>query len=322
MTTSSSTIRTFARDTLYRYAKNGKPQTVILISGDGGVVDIINGLWSYPQKTKSYCSPNIGIIPMGTGNALATSMGLSRDKTIGLRRFCRGVPQPLPTFTVRFSPGSKVLGNEGSPTTDFPAIINDCGIIHGAVVCSWALHASVVADSDTAEYRKHGNERFTMAAQELLRPTDGSPMHVYKGHLSYISVDRDGTPHQIISNAFPDLHSYVLVTLVSHLEPGFNVSPASRPLDGRLRLLRVAAPISGDALEAVMIRAFTDGSHVDDPVVEYKDVSWCRIEIDESEREDKGRRICVDGTIVIVPPGGWIEVKIDWVMDSRLNIVA
>lgn len=54
-------------------------QNIILLSGDGGVSDIINGLLkSDPQPSDKnwWRPPVINLIPMGTGNALANSSGI------------------------------------------------------------------------------------------------------------------------------------------------------------------------------------------------------------------------------------------------------
>ena len=78
--------------------------------------------------------------------------------------------------------------------------------------------------------------------------------------------------------------------------------------------------MAANAMEAVLGKAFTDGSHVDDAAVEYESVSSVRIEIQETE--ERWRRVCVDGKIVVVPEGGWVEVRKNEVKDSVLDIVA
>lgn len=43
-TESSDTVKEFASERLWERANDGVAQTVLLLSGDGGVVDIVNGL--------------------------------------------------------------------------------------------------------------------------------------------------------------------------------------------------------------------------------------------------------------------------------------
>jgi len=51
-TTSVESVKVFTRSTLLPEANKGQTQTVLLLSGDGGVVDIINGLSEAKQKSR------------------------------------------------------------------------------------------------------------------------------------------------------------------------------------------------------------------------------------------------------------------------------
>jgi hypothetical protein len=51
-TTSAESLKDFAKSTLLAAATRGQKQTVLLLSGDGGVVDIVNGLAEVPQKSR------------------------------------------------------------------------------------------------------------------------------------------------------------------------------------------------------------------------------------------------------------------------------
>jgi hypothetical protein len=207
------------------------------------------------------------------------------------------------------SPGSQLVTNEGIDKTAIaPRGFEDpkpgeppC--VYGAVVCSWGLHASLVADSDTAEYRKHGDQRFYMAAKELLTPSDGSGSHRYKGNVWAIKRNADGGEERCLMGG-PE-HMYVLVTLVSDLQKGFKISPASKPLDGKLRLVHLGVVEPLEAMR-VLDLAGDGGKHVDEKCVDYRDVDGLRIEF--LEAEDRWRRICVDGKIILIPKGGWMEV--------------
>jgi hypothetical protein len=108
------------------------------------------------------------------------------------------------------------------------------------------------------------------------------------------------------------------VTFNSHLEASFNVSPAAAPLDGILRIVQFG-PMSGNEVMGLMTKAFQGGAHVADQRVRYLPVAAVRIEMAEDDAEDKDengkggkgrwRRICVDGNIVVLEKGGWVEVK-------------
>jgi diacylglycerol kinase family enzyme len=182
-------------------------------------------------------------------------------------------------------------------------------IMYGAVVCSWGLHATLVADSDTAEYRKHGIKRFAMAAQEALSPADGTGPHRYKAKVSLQVANDEGTSWTQVENKE---HSYVMATLVSNLEEKFTISPASKPLSGALRFVYFGY-VSGDEAMRIMTLAYQDGAHVKDDAVDYSAVDALLIDFagEEGEADGRWRRICVDGKIVRVNKGGYVEVKND-----------
>lgn len=321
-TDSNKSIARFISAVILPRANEGFPQTVLLLSGDGGVIDTVNVLLS-SQRSELYVKPAIGLVTMGTGNALANSTCLNRDLTRGLRHFYRGKVHPLPTLTAKFSPGSELLFDEGRQTEFVAPSAADAGEIYGAVVCSWALHASLVADSDTAEYRKFGSQRFQMAAKELLSPSDGSAPHIYKGQITLFKLDESG--HEARQTLSVQNHGYVLATLVSHLEEKLTVSPYSKPLDGQLRLVHFGA-IPSEEVMKILGLAYQGGAHVDNGKVGYESVEGIRIDFDEPD--SRWRRVCVDGRIVRVSEGGWVEVRkntsegvVDIVVDVESHLV-
>ncbi|MCJ1431174.1 hypothetical protein MMC27_000525 [Xylographa pallens] len=301
-TSSEQSIKEFVNDVLGPRAGSGIAQTALLLSGDGGIVDIINTLQSF--RSTKFLQPTIGLLPMGTGNALANSAGLNRDSTRGLRSFLRGHPQNLPMFAARFSPNSRYMIDEGRLTEPLNTKENPHGVVYGAVVCSWALHASLVADSDTTEYRKFGPQRFQMAAKELLDPSDGSKPHLYSGRVTLFKKNGDG--QEYTEHLDRTKHMYILATLVSNLEEKLSISPRSTPLDGQLRLVHFGELPSAEVMRILGL-AFQGGKHVLEASVGYDSIEGMRIELDEEESH--WRRICVDGKIIQVGKGGWVVIR-------------
>ncbi|KAI5275371.1 hypothetical protein E4T47_01736 [Aureobasidium subglaciale] len=297
-TKSENTITELTKDVLLPAANRGAVLSIILLSGDGGVVDMINAILTSPRSPDFAC-PEITLLPLGTGNALANSLGITTDDSMGLSKLMQGQSKPLSIFRTSFSPGSRLLIHEGSDEAELHGH-DGKPTVWGAVVCSWGMHASLVADSDTAEYRKHGVERFQMAAKAALYPEDGSPPHTYRGR---ISVLRGSDWHELSEKE----HAYVLATFVSNLEKNFIISPASKPLDGKLRLIQFG-PMSGDEVMKVMTEAYNKGKHVEDDRVRYEEIDGLRIAFDDSQEDGRWRRICVDGKIIRVESGGWVEV--------------
>ncbi|KAF2814148.1 uncharacterized protein BDZ99DRAFT_410483, partial [Mytilinidion resinicola] len=297
-TASISTVTDLTTTLFLPTAASGTPQRLILLSGDGGLLDILNALLSTPSSP-TFKPPTIILLPLGTGNALAHSTLPAGDATHGLSALARGTPHPLPFFVARFSPGARLLTNEARDSEPIPG-----GALYGAVVCSWGMHACLVGDSDTAAYRAHGAARFGMAAKEALFPADGGPPHAFKG---LVSVRREGAGEWEALAPGRSEHMYVLATLVSNLEKTFRISPASSPLEARLRVVHFG-PLGGDEVMRVMGLAYDGGKHVQEEAVGYEAVEGLRVEFKGLEEEGRWRRICVDGKIVRVESDGWVEV--------------
>jgi diacylglycerol kinase family enzyme len=297
-TQSETSILELTRDVFFPVANRGLPIRIILASGDGGIVDLVNGLSAEPHST-IYVAPEVVLLPLGTANALYHSINAGVSNTWGLSALSSTTTKPLPTFTATFSPGARLLANEARREEELPKDSEGRHVLYGAVVLSWGMHASLVADSDTAEYRKFGIDRFKMAAKEALYPGDGSLPHPYHGKVSVLKSDE--------WVALPDdQHLYVLSTLVSNLELPFCISPATKPLDGSMHLVHFG-PTSGDEAMRIMGLAYQGGKHVDDDMVRYEGIDGLRIEL--AEEEGRWRRVCVDGKIIRVEKGGWIEVR-------------
>lgn len=296
-TDSESSILNLARFTLFPKANAGIKQVVILLSGDGGIVDLVNGLLA-KSPTAEYVAPCVMLFPLGTANALFHSLDPGPSTKWGLDALNSKNTLPLPVFTANFSPGARLLVDQARDTQELVKDRHGQNVLYGAVVCSWGMHASLVADSDTTEYRKFGIGRFKKSAEEALFPSDGSAPHAYKGKVSILKG-------QTWDNFPQKEHMYVLGTMVSRLESTFTISPASQPLDGRMHLVYFE-PKSGKEATRMMELAYDGGKHVDDPAVRYEAIDGLKIEFDEED--ERWRRVCVDGKIVVVEQGGWVKV--------------
>ncbi|KAF4627572.1 hypothetical protein G7Y89_g10582 [Cudoniella acicularis] len=267
-TKSAESAMDFARSTLLVAANEGKKQTVLMLSGDGGVVDMINGLLESGGRSKNYTPPILFQLPLGTGNALFHSLHRSSHLPSiyiqGLRTLLHGSPKPLPIFQARFSPGARLVTDEGQKATP---LSNDT--LYGAVVASYGLHATLVADSDTTEYRKHGDKRFGLVAKDLLFPEDGATPHAYQAQVTLVSHGKE-----LVIDCKE--HGYILASLVSNLEKTFTISPSSKPLDGQLRVVNFGA-LNGQQTMEIMKGAYANGKHVEMEGVGYDAVESLKI---------------------------------------------
>lgn len=309
-TTSAEFITEFTKNTILPRAQAGIDQAIILLSGDGGVVDLINGLLSEGPPSDRYVKPNLALLPMGTGNSLAHSSGVASDRTLGMSSIARGTPRPLPLYRAQLSSGShQISGTEvvrdSEALKEGVSADQDSLLVFGAVVFSYGFHASLVGDSDTPEYRKHGAERFQMAAFKLLFPDDKSPPHAYRAKLSIRPANSDSW------REIPrETHSYILATFNSKMEATFTISPSSKPLDGHFRLIHFNEG-GGEAIMDIMKAAYDGGKHVGSERVDYEDIEALKIDfdVDDDEEEEKWRRVCLDGKIFVVARKGSVVVE-------------
>ena len=339
ITTDAQSIRRFAAQDL------AVDDTVIVLGGDGGVVEILNGRPApsddsdkqnglEKQSVEHASAPLLALLPLGTGNALFHSLhkplragasdGAGPSGLVqGLRTlFCAGAAAPLPSFVARFSPGSRLItyGDKDKVKDDVRSEEEHSDAVsslRGAIVASYGFHSQLVWESDTPAYRKHGAKRFGMVARELLGES-----HVYD---AVVEVDDNGNDAQEPAGGrrvIPrEQHAYyVLATLVSNLERTFAISPASRPLDGVLRLVHFgdeAGGGGGEGIMSVMGAAYDDGRHVKMPGVGYGEVA--RVTVTISEEDPRWRKVCIDGTIVEIPIHGSMSVAVDG--KTRLRVL-
>jgi len=175
-----------------------------------------------------------------------------------------------------------------------------------------------------------------MAAAELLKES-----HAYRADVEVISpTTTSSSPSPSPSNnntptkkqtLLPRKHfNYILTTLVSNLEKTFTISPASEPLDGKLRLVHFGG-VDGQRTMEIMMAAYKNPpEHIDmrwdpsrpavvgnenddgdddddDGRVGYEEVEQVKITL--RDEDARWRKVCVDGTIVQVERDGWVVVR-------------
>ena len=64
---------------------------VIAAGGDGTVHEVINGLMQVPKERR----PRLGIVPLGSGNDFAHTLGIPADPAEALKRIYVGTPMPI-----------------------------------------------------------------------------------------------------------------------------------------------------------------------------------------------------------------------------------
>lgn len=317
-------VATSSKTSIFNHACSfSDPSTVVLLTGDTSISEFVNCL--QPRDAGPEIPLTLILIPTGTANALANSSGLDSVQKAVSRMFL-GSPQPMASFPVEFPPGTCFIHNEPEPkpssthlgiqsglsvvtTPDAPPGVHSSLynhffkhtgerdnyfdpslVIHAIAALSWAAHASLVADSDSPQFRVLGEARFQKAAetnmsrpqkyrgqiilgdlakrhpnsndtnQDLkltyLNPFDTKPnLDGLSGPLSPATLP---VPYTIPSNE----HSYLLFTLASNVEKTYAISPDSHPPSDLTLHLVHTDYTSNERLSQMMMAPYTRSAHL------------------------------------------------------------
>jgi len=141
---------------------------VVLVSGDGLVHEIYNGLMDRPDW-RSALEFTVGVIPAGSGNALAHSLSYYQDEKHGGKE-------------TTFNAAINVARANTIPMDLFVLRTQDSKVITGFLSLGWGLIPDV--DIDSEHIRWMGSLRFTIYG--LLRI---ARFRQYRGTISYILAD-------------------------------------------------------------------------------------------------------------------------------------
>ncbi|KAM7383381.1 hypothetical protein PAMP_003039 [Pampus punctatissimus] len=161
---------------------------IIIISGDGLLHEVINGLMERPDWEQAIKIP-VGILPCGSGNALAGSINHHAGYDMCLREplllnccflLCRGGVRPMDVVSVTTSPAPS-NARHAAPRRLFSFLS-----------VAWGFVSDV--DIESERYRGLGSARFTLGT--LVRIAS---LRSYKGRLSYlppsiVPASPDSTP--------------------------------------------------------------------------------------------------------------------------------
>eukprot|EP00063_Salmo_salar_P057737 XP_014032572.1 PREDICTED: sphingosine kinase 1-like isoform X2 [Salmo salar] len=158
---------------LVREADLSKWGALVIMSGDGLLFEVVNGLMEREDWEKAIQTP-LGILPGGSGNALAASIHhysgaqpVSSEELLVSCGFllCKGLVSRMDLASVH-------LGSSPSNPTRLFSFLS----------LAWGFVADV--DVESEKYRHVGAARFTMGTLVRL-----ASLRVYKGRLAYLPVD-------------------------------------------------------------------------------------------------------------------------------------
>ncbi|XP_062846961.1 sphingosine kinase 2-like [Trichomycterus rosablanca] len=158
---------------LVRNADLSQWSTIVILSGDGLLFEVINGLMEREDWEEAIHTP-LGILPGGTGNALAASVhhysqsGLVFGEDLLLScgfLLCKGLVCPLDILSVRLSSGRRLFS---------------------FLSLAWGFVADV--DIESEKFRNVGAVRFIVGTLRRL-----ASLRIYQGRLAFLPAREDSS---------------------------------------------------------------------------------------------------------------------------------
>uniref|UniRef100_A0A3Q3WZG8 sphingosine kinase n=1 Tax=Mola mola TaxID=94237 RepID=A0A3Q3WZG8_MOLML len=280
---------------LMREADLSQWDAFVILSGDGLLWEVINGLLERPDWEKAIRTP-LGILPGGSGNALAASIHhysgaspVSSEELLVSCGFllCKRLVSHMDLVSIHLSSSPRLFS---------------------FLSLAWGFVADV--DIESEKYRHVGAARFTVGTLVRL-----ASLRVYKGRLAYLTSSRSanksltGPPDSLLLPLDQPLPSdwvvvqeedFVLMLAMyqSHLAEDLMAAPGATMDDGIIHLFYVRAGISRAALLKLFL-AMEKGAHLaaNCQHLVYKKVRALRLE----PHSAKGI-ITVDGEVVEYGP--------------------
>jgi YegS/Rv2252/BmrU family lipid kinase len=193
---------------LARQAGEDGYELVVALGGDGTVHEVINGLMQLPTKKR----PRLGVVPVGSGNDFAYSLGISRRPEEALRQVLTGRPRLMDVGSICDEHGRKEYWNN-TLGIGFDTIVT----IHSRrvpIVQGFAVYFAAVLQTILFDYHpfklaiKTDTESWTQEMMMLVLCNGGREGGGFyldpaaktdDGRLSYISVSKISVPRMLMT---------------------------------------------------------------------------------------------------------------------------
>ncbi|XP_066530214.1 sphingosine kinase 1 [Hoplias malabaricus] len=303
---------------LVRNADLSQWSAIVILSGDGLVFEVINGLMEREDWEEAICTP-LGILPGGSGNAVAASVHhytqeapvFGEDLLLSCGFvLCKGLVCPLDLISVRLSSGLRLFSFL-SLAWGFVADVDIESEKYRPVGAIRFMVGTLVRLASLRTYQ--GRLSFLLAADESSSLTSSSPPPTLQASSFCSSVGSGSNTEHQHSSQHPatitasdlkehgpaddllsplgepvpsdwtvvDEQDFVLVLAMchSHLAEDLMVAPDARPYDGHIHLFYLTAGVSRSALLRLFL-AMEKGTHLtgDCPHLVYRRVSALRLE--------------------------------------------
>lgn len=210
-------------------AAAGGYRTVLALGGDGVIHEVVNGLMRIERRMR----PALGIIPVGSGNDFAQTLGIRDHSGNDLKHLLAGAPEPFDVGRIEYRDAD---GGTGAR------------IEHFIQTCSFGLDAAIALD--TCERRMRSN-------------LTGNALYTASG-LNVFGLRYRSFPVKV---AFDGESEQALDPLIFAIQngptygSGFHVAPDADPADGLLDICYAIGPLPR-ALALPIFLSAKNGRHV------------------------------------------------------------
>jgi diacylglycerol kinase (ATP) len=133
---------------LARQAAEEGYELVISVGGDGTTHEVINGLMQVPEERR----PQLGIVPVGTGNDFASNVGMKTTPAEAMRQVFTGNPKRIDIAVIETGSRKEYWDNTLGIGFDAKATIHsrNVPVLSGFPVYLWAAIRTIMLDHDPA----------------------------------------------------------------------------------------------------------------------------------------------------------------------------
>ncbi|KAG0096757.1 hypothetical protein BGZ93_004021 [Podila epicladia] len=303
---------------------------IMVLGGDGTVHEIVNGVLDalknlYHAQSEFQPKIEFSVVPIGTGNSIATSLGIKSVQD-AVDRYLNSNTQPLRVMTVSTRderPPTAPSVQVSSPPSPVP--FQEWNIqLYTVVVNSFGLHAATVYEAEG--FRSLGNDRFKLSTLKNIAFLQQYPatLDLYGPIQRYDSTLREfaavpianaTSPEEadnVLSLHLPGPFTYLLITKQASLEPGFTPAPLAQASDEWLDILAVQNV--GRLTMLKILGEAKSGAHIDDWRVQYFKAKAAELETTQ------GGRLCVDGEFLPIGAGFAGRVRVEVVSEPQVQL--
>ena len=278
-----------------------KYSSIVTISGDGLMHEVINGIMGRRDKYKILKNVSLGIIPTGTGNSMCNTLGLN-DISKATLAVIKGKQMPIDLMAIK------------------------CGkfIVHSFITISWGLLSDINLESDNMRWL--GQSRYTVYALHRILN-----LRTHQADLCYLlekkftkmpdkliykyDTENDKNKNRNNTNLsfakFFDSTEHlwkfcrtefitIFASKVHTFSDSFVGAPHAKLNDGSIDLIIIKSKNVSKTKIAKLFMTGSDGSFITDPQIEYCKVKGFILNPQDGYLSVDGEKIYMDKIFVMV----------------------